>query len=45
MISGTTPAALKVVESVTTSKGGTFVRLTRARKPEYGRAARWSEGG
>ena len=34
--SGTTPAALKVVESVTTSKGGTYLRLTRAGKPEYG---------
>jgi len=34
--SGTTPAALKVVESVTTSKGGTYLRLMRAGKPEYG---------
>ena len=34
--SGTAPAALKVVESVTTSKGGTYLRLTRAGKPEYG---------
>lgn len=34
--SGTTPAALKVLGSVTTSKGGTYLRLARAGKPEYG---------
>jgi hypothetical protein len=34
--SHTTPAALKVVESVTSIKGGTYLRLTRAGKPEYG---------
>ncbi len=33
---GTTPAALKVVESSTSSKGATYLRLTRAGKPEYG---------
>ncbi len=34
---GTVPAALKQVESVTTSKGGTYHRLERGGKPEYGR--------
>jgi dihydrofolate reductase len=33
---GTVPAALEQVESVTTGKGGTYHRLERAGKPEYG---------
>jgi dihydrofolate reductase len=35
--SGTVPAALKQVESVTTGKGATYHRLERGGKPEYGR--------
>jgi dihydrofolate reductase len=35
--SGTVPAALKQVESVTSDKGGTYHRLERGGKPEYGR--------
>ena len=35
--SGTVPAALKQVESVTTGKGATYHRFERAGKPEYGR--------
>lgn len=34
--SGTVPAALKQVESVTTGKGATYHRLERSGKPEYG---------
>jgi len=34
--SGTVPAALEVIESVTMSKGGTYLRLTRTGKPVYG---------
>jgi dihydrofolate reductase len=34
--SGTVPAALRQVESVTTGKGGTYHRLERAGKPTYG---------
>ena len=34
--SGTVPAALKQVESVTTGKGGTYHRFERGGKPEYG---------
>ena len=32
----TTPAALEVVKSVTSSKGATYLRLRRAGKPAYG---------
>ena len=35
--SGTVPAALKQVESVTTSKGPTYYRFERGGRPEYGR--------
>ena len=35
--SGTVPAALKQVESVTTVRGPTFYRFERGGKPEYGR--------
>ncbi len=35
--SGTVPAALKQVETVTTGKGGTYHRLERGGRPEYGR--------
>ncbi len=35
--SGTVPAALRQVESVTTGKGATYHRLERGGKPEYGR--------
>ena len=35
--SGAVPAALKQVESVTTGKGATYLRLERGGKPEYGR--------
>jgi dihydrofolate reductase len=35
--SGTTPAALKPVSSVTTEKGATYLRLERGGKPQYGR--------
>jgi dihydrofolate reductase len=35
--SGTVPAALEHVESVTTGKGVTYHRLERGGKPEYGR--------
>jgi len=38
--SGTTPAALKVVESITTGKGGTYLRLTRAGSRSTERLAR-----
>jgi dihydrofolate reductase len=34
--SGTVPAALKQVQSVTTGKGATYHRLERGGKPEYG---------
>lgn len=34
---GTAPAALRRVESVGGEKGGTYLRLERAGKPEYGR--------
>ncbi len=34
--SGTVPAALKQVESVTTGKGATYHRFERGGKPEYG---------
>ena len=34
--SGTVPVALSQVESVTTGKGGTYHRLERGGKPEYG---------
>jgi dihydrofolate reductase len=34
---GTVPAALKQVESVTFTKGPTYLRLERGGKPEYGR--------
>ena len=34
--SGTVPAALKQMESVTTAKGGTYHRFERSGKPEYG---------
>lgn len=34
---GTAPAALRRVESVSGSKGGTYLRLERAGKPGYGR--------
>ena len=34
--SGTVPAALKQVESVTIARGGTYHRLERGGKPEYG---------
>jgi len=34
--SGTVPATLEVIESVTMSKGGTYLRLTRTGKPVYG---------
>ena len=34
--SGTVPLALKQVESVTSGKGGTYHRLERGGKPEYG---------
>ncbi len=30
------PAALKPIESVTTEKGATYLRLERGGKPEYG---------
>ncbi|GAO01432.1 dihydrofolate reductase family protein [Anaeromyxobacter sp. PSR-1] len=35
--SGTVPLALRPLESVTTTKGATYLRLERAGKPEYGR--------
>jgi dihydrofolate reductase len=35
--SGTIPLALKPVQTVTTDKGGTYHRLERGGKPEYGR--------
>jgi dihydrofolate reductase len=35
--SGTIPVALKPVQTVTTDKGGTYHRLERGGKPEYGR--------
>jgi dihydrofolate reductase len=35
--SGTAPAALRRVQSVSGSKGATYLRLERAGKPEYGR--------
>ncbi|MFY3742493.1 dihydrofolate reductase family protein [Anaeromyxobacter sp. Red801] len=35
--SGTVPLALRPLESVTTAKGATYLRLERAGKPEYGR--------
>ncbi len=34
--SGTVPAALRLVESVTGTKGATYLRLERAGKPAYG---------
>ncbi|ACL67371.1 bifunctional deaminase-reductase domain protein [Anaeromyxobacter dehalogenans 2CP-1] len=34
---GTAPAALRRVETVSGPKGGTYLRLERAGKPEYGR--------
>ncbi len=34
---GTLPAALKYVESLTTARGVTYLRLERGGKPEYGR--------
>jgi len=38
--SGTVPMALKPIESVTSDKGATYLRLVRGGKPEYGQIDR-----
>jgi len=38
--SGTAPMALKPIESVTSDKGATYLRLARRGKPEYGQIER-----
>jgi len=38
--SGTVPMALKPIESVTSDKGATYLRLARSGKPEYGQIER-----
>ena len=38
--SGTVPMALKPIESVTSGKGATYLRLARSGKPEYGQIDR-----